>query len=67
MSWLNNRPKRYPFIPIVGMRSVMEAIRSEIQTQLIQNVTEVFPKPLIMLVRVLFVYKKGQIQHNTFR
>ena len=46
---------------------MIERIRKNIQKELKKKVVRVFPNPLMILERVVLVYKKGQIQHNTFR
>ena len=45
----------------------IERIRIDIPRQLIRKVMAVFPRPLMMLERVVLVYRKGQIQHKTFK
>ena len=52
---------------MVGMKINMLAMRMARLSKLMRKEMVAFPKPLIMLIKVAFKYKKGQIQDKTFK
>ena len=54
-SWLTRRPHKYPFIPNAGIKNKTLEIRMPRLIVLMRKETVVFPIPLIILIRVVFV------------
>ena len=59
--WLAKSPHRYPLIPKAGISRKTLIMRIPRLEELMQKERFVFPIPLIMLIKVLLVYKNGHI------
>lgn len=62
--WLTSSPHKYPMILYFGIKIKIPIIRSRSPIVLMKNVVVVFPSPFSMLIKVLFVYKNGQIHES---
>ena len=65
--WLKRSPHKYPFIPIRGIQRRTPAIRIANPRVFMMSEVVAFPSPFIMLIKVEFRYKKGQIKDKVFK